>query len=267
MFIIQSLREFIDNPMGKGSNALSSRHIIKEDLNRRFERLVKEKAIKLEIYKDTISYYFHFIIPSESKRQNTYDVVLKFMVTEEEKHVLSDKNLNRYPVVFFSNSPSFTYTFAHSFRMYGLLVEELKTKYEKQVFDKLPITRNPGDIINYEKTIYFAARHLMLSPELMTKHYIDTKGKPFHLNAFKQKIRNTDQIQLEYQKEKRRVEKEKKKSTQTEQVTKRNSGTIDKTIGRAKYENSKGKISARSKIIPRSSTTSRKSSVKKITPR
>jgi hypothetical protein len=152
MFILQSIKDFVDNPMGKGSFAIPNRQLIKDDLNRRYDKLNQNKKIKVTVYKDGEDYYFHFLIPSETERLNTYDVVLQFTMGEDDFKF--DNFLNRYYVKFFSNCPSFTFTYAYAFNLYGMLIEHLGNKYDEQVLTDDPIVRNPGEIISYENEIH-----------------------------------------------------------------------------------------------------------------
>ena len=269
MFILQSLREFVDNPMGKGSNAIPSRHLIREDLNRRFEKMLgeKEKKVSLEIYRDRDSYYFHFKIPSESSlRKNNYDVVLHFFLDENTKDAQQDKNLNRYLVRFFSNSPGFTYTYAYAFNLHGLLIEGLSDKFKPIVLQNPPVTRNPGEIISYEKTTYFACIYLLQNNKYLSKMIINPIAKPLKWNEFQRKIRNTDQIELEIRKENQRVERE-KKAQKLEQERKSNS--LLKELARREEKKVRG-AKARSdirRITPKSKITPRNSSITKIKPK
>lgn len=267
MFILQNIREFIDNPMGKGSTAIPSRHLIKEDLNRRFEELInnnKDKKIELTIYRDGDEYYFHFLIPSESKeRRNTYDVVLYFTLGEDGKDFASDKNLNRYFVKFFSNSPGFIYTYAYAFNLYGLLIESFANKYNKVVLEQPPVTRNPGEIISYEKTTYFACYYLLKNPKYLNKSTINLIAKPYKEEILNKKIRNEDKIKMEIAQEKRRVEREKKEEE------KKLKGLIrsDKRIEPRTHEIKKTKkVSPINKIKPKAKLTPKKSTINKIKP-
>lgn len=215
MFILQTLKEFIDNPMGKGSNAIPNRQLIKDDLNRRYEQLVRKKKINVDIYKDSDEYYFHFKIPSESERNNSYDVVLHFTMDKDDFR--SDKNLDRYYVKFFSNSPSFTYTYGFVFNLYGLLVEDLMSKYDDRVLNEDPSTRNPGEIISYEKSIYFACYHLMQNRHYMNKIILQTLAKPYTKRIILANVRTDEQIQMEIKKENNRIKEEKEKEKRKEQ--------------------------------------------------
>jgi hypothetical protein len=274
VFILQTLQEFINNPMGKGSNAIPSRQLIKDDLDRRFNSLFhnneKQKKIDLDVYKDKNEYYFHFKIPSEGKdRQNTYDVVFHFTVGDQ-KELANDKDLRRYFVKFFSNSPSFTYTYAYAFNLYGLFVEGLADKFRPETFNNPPVTRNPGEIISYEKTIYFAAHYLLLESKNLNKMSIDAIAKPFKEEVLLKKVRNTDKIALEIKQDEQRVRRDKEKESKTgrEETKRSNSqrGTVsskEKIGGQSKIQ----KIQAKEKITPRAKITPRKSSITKIKPR
>lgn len=215
MFIRQTLFDFMDNPMGRGSNALSSRKLIQSDLNSRFDVILKNKKIDFVIYrlKDLSRIYFHFKIPSEKlTRDNTYDVVLCFSVPEDDASRIKDSSIKRYEMTFFSNSPSFTYTYAYASNLYGLLIPELASKYEKIVLKSPPITRNPAEVINYEKTTYFAMRYLVLNANLLQKTIIEGNSKIFNENQFKTTIRTTAKVETEIKIAKRKEESDRKKT-------------------------------------------------------
>lgn len=254
--------------MGKGSNAIPSRQLIRHDLDQRYKKMMVEnkKKIQLTIYQDKIDYYFHFKIPSESnRRENTYDVVLKFMIDDDIKEVVNDKNLNRYYLQFFSNSPSFTYTFAYAFNFHDMLIQTLAKKYEPPVLKQLPLTRNPAEIISYEKTIYFACHYLLHDKRYLDKEFIKRLAKPFNEMTLSRVVRNTDQIKLEIKKEDNRIKKEKEEEKKqqdrsnshkprgTQLQTKKTSPSMSRN--KLTSRNSKGKIVAKkpsvSKIKPR----------------
>lgn len=205
MFLPQTLKEFLDNPMGKGSTAISNRKLITEDLKRRYYELIKKKKITIFPYKDGDEYYFHFKIPSESERENNYDVVLRFTMLED--NFKYDNFLNRYYLQFFSNSPSFTYTFAYVFNDYQLLIPLLSNKYKDIVLSNNPLVKNPGEIINYEKSIFFACFYLTENSKYLNKMLLNPSCKPFIGSHFIKTIRNTDTIDLEIKKENNRLTK------------------------------------------------------------
>lgn len=265
MFIRQNIGDFIDNPMGRGSNAIPSRQLIKEDLNNRLQKILdnKDKEITFKVYKGKDDYYLHFLIPSESKRKNTYDVVLRFFLDDETKQFKDDSTVRKYHVQFFSNSPGFVYTFGHAFALHGLFIESLSDKYDEEVFNRMPVTRNPGEIVSYEKTTYFAMRYLLNNIKYLGKSYLDSVAKKFDEAEFKKSIRNTDRIQVEIKEEQRRVEREEKE--EKEKSSKKNSPKPprreeNKFTG-SRSNGSKQKITGKPKIV------GKKSSKPKIRPR
>jgi hypothetical protein len=230
MYPLPTLKEFLDNPMGKGSTAIMNRQLIKDSLIKRYNTLKrnKEKKFDITVYKDGDEYYFHLIIPSESERTNTYDVVLHFNM-DEETDLKYDNFLNRYYIKFFSNCPSFTYTFAQTFHQYGFSIDSLSNKFKDVVLDNEPIIRNPGQIVSFEKSLYFACLHIQESYILKNKMYINQLAKPFDAKVLNDNVRTTDTIEMEIKKT-ANVVKEKKKDN----APPKKEGLIKRTINAGK---------------------------------
>lgn len=257
MEILQNLSDFLSNPMGKGSTAIMQKQLILNDYKLRLEMLIKTKTIETNIYKDKDSYFIHVILPSESKRDNTYDVVLQFIPTEPNQK--ADRTLNRYGVKFFSNCPSFTFTFAHVFNQEGMMVDLLSDKYDKIVLEKKSEIRNPSQIISYEKSITLTSVYIDQDHQLMSKLFLDSRAK-LNISELRKKVRNTDQIKLEIsladkevKKQQKKEELESKKTNDT--VTK--SDKTNKITGPTKTKSTKNTINklipkkAKSKTMPR----------------
>ena len=211
MFLQQTIDEYIDNPMGKGSTAIANRNLIKTDLNQRYFKLIdKHKDFKTKRIKVGEDYYFHVMIPSESERENTYDVVIKF--TSLDNNTFSkDLTLNRYYMSVFSNCPSFVYTYAYVYNKYQMLINDLKDKYDEIVLASNPVVKNPGEIINYDKSIYFACKYLQEHKSMMAKGTY-SHSTPAVLKAyFKKEIRLSSIIMREINKENARLHEEKQK--------------------------------------------------------
>jgi len=209
MYMAQNLKAFIKNPAGPGSTAQGNIQIIRDDLNRRFLKLVKEKPITLDVYRDKDEYYFHFKIPSETERTNTYDVVLHFTMGEDDFKY--DNFINNYYMIFFSNSPNFVYTFAYTYNEYGLLIPHLANKYKDIVLDQNPLVRNPGEVVNYDKSIYFACHYIEENRKYLNKMHLNSIAKPFDVKKFNELIRPTDRIDIDIKKEDKRLRDEKRK--------------------------------------------------------
>ena len=261
MYPLPTLKEFLDNPMGKGSTAIMNKQLIKDSLIKRYETLKKNKGKKFDItiYKDDDEYYFHIIIPSESERSNTYDVVLYFTF-EDDKEFKYDNFLNRYYIKFFSNCPSFTYTFAQTFQQYGFLIDSLSNKFKDVVLDNEPVIRNPGQIISFEKSLYYACLYIQESYILKNKMYLNQMSQPFNANILNDKVRTTDTIELEVKKTNNAL-KEKKKNDESELVKKKES--IIKRVVNAGKEKLTGKSNINT-ITPKKKIGARRLGQKKI---
>lgn len=257
MYEMQTLKEFLDNPMGKGSTAIPSRQLIKDDLDKRFKKLKKDKKIEFTVFTLRDEYYFHFLIPSESERENKYDVVIKFCKTE--KMMKYDNFLNRYKLQFFSNCPSFTFTYAHTFMKLKILVPFLTNKFTDEIINGKAVTRNPNDIVSFEKSLYFACKYIEEDVKLMNKMYLNTVAKKLDIEEFSKQIRTSDKILLEIKSEQHRIANEKKKDERAKE------DEIRRTSRNAIRDERKIKSSIR-KIKPapkREKITARKSSIKK----
>lgn len=215
----QTLSEYLDNPMGKGSTAIGNRQLIKDNLNNRYAQLLqRHKSFKFTVYRDDDEYYFHFLIPSETKRENTYDVVIHF--TMDDENLKYNNYLYSYCLNFFSNCPSFTYTYAYVYYDYELLIPFLKDKYNSIVLKDNPVTRNPGEIISFEKSLYFACKYLQEHRHLLNKMNINPIAKKLNRKQLSDEIRNTDTIDIEIKKEESRLTKEKEEQEKTSKRSK-----------------------------------------------
>lgn len=231
MFLPQTLEEYLDNPMGKGSTAIANRKLIKSDLDARFDKLLaKHKSFKHFHYHDSENFYIHVKIPSESERNNEYDVVIQFTPTEDE--VKNDLTLNRYTIKVFSNCPSFTYTYAYVYADCGLMIEFLKDKYEDVVLDDNPIFKNPGEVINFEKSVYFACKFIKANKHFLNKLSLAAISKQLVIERFKKTIKSADAIRLEIKKENNRLAAEKDKATQRD--TRKRPDNTGKVSGKPK---------------------------------
>lgn len=244
----QTLKEFMNNPMGKGSSVIINKQLIIDDLDRRYKELIKKhKDLDYSIYKDKNDYYFHFKIPSESERANTYDIVIQF--TELTENFKYDNFLHRYYIKFFSNCPSFTYTYAYVCNKNKILVKFLKNKYSSDILLHEPKVRNPGGVMGYEKSIYFACKYLDSNRNLLNKMNINTKAIPLNIPQMSSVIRDMHKVDTEIKKENVRLSNEKKDARVL------NTSNRNKTIGTKSPKHRKlqsfNTVKPKSKIKPK----------------
>lgn len=211
------IKEYIDNPMGRGDAALGiNRLTLKGILTEKYQRLTAKKKIKAYCYTGTKKgqYTIHLVIPSETERDNTYDVVFEF--TPGTKEMQDAKTLNDYSVRVFANSPSFAYTFAYVYKKHDLLIDFLAKKLGKQFVKIAPDVRNRYQIVNYEKYIFFGAMYVIDSG-LLAKKTLDGKAVAMSPLTFPAKVRTLEQIMKEYDVAEAKIRKQKKKEKVAQQ--------------------------------------------------
>ena len=243
------LQDFMKNPQGKGAN-MPGRDMLLANLDYRFERM--RDKIKMNIYTDKQVVYYHIIIPTEAEdRTNDYDVLIKFKPSDPA--CLIDKSYKHYFVEFFSNCPSFTYTYAYVAKLNGYLIPELFNKYEEITLSNPPTSRNPGVVFGYEKSIYYASKYILSDKQFMLKSYTKTYGQKLTPNIL-ESIRNTSVIEEEIKRSKN-VEREKR--LQEKRPKKERS---DQTI------TSHSNVKRKSNVNVIKKTQPKKSAIKKVKP-
>lgn len=252
-----TLKDFKNNPFGKGVTAFNNSSV-KQSLEKRYDDLYKAgKKIKVPgayLYKG--DYYIHLLIPSESERPNDYDVVVRL----RKDGILNTSHfLTTSTVQFFSNCPSFTYSFAWVYKKYGLLIPELIKKIDNIDFKKEPEVRNPYGVVNYDKSIFFACHFLLNNIRYLNKAHLDALSRNTKITDLYDKIRLCSKIEFEIKKEteimrhKKEMEK-KRESTISKRETNRHTKSSGVGLIRA-HKSTKTKITAKKgskrKIQPR----------------
>lgn len=190
-----TIKEYIENPMGKGDATLGqNRKVIVSTLTEKYEKLTDHKEIKMKCYIASIAipnkYYIHLIIPTETERDNTYDVIFEF--TKD-----LGKPMVNWDVRVFSNSPSFAYTFAYVYLKNDLMIKSLAKKLGKEFVKIEPNVRNRYKIVSYEKYIFFGAKYILDSKILNDGQFMK-KAMPYTTTTYPGKCRTLEQIMKEY---------------------------------------------------------------------
>ena len=148
----QTMEEFLKKPFGNSSD------IAEKKYEPKFKKLEGKIKVKGYLPGDKFT-LIHIAIPSESRENYFYDVVIQFFTDSED--VAKEKNYENYYMKFFSNSPSFIYTYAALYHLNGYLIDILLYKLDQAYATKLPIVRNPGMKLFYDSSIYMACRYLV----------------------------------------------------------------------------------------------------------
>ena len=223
--------QFVDNPLGKNSAVLTiaARQSIMDSYSKKWDViLLRENGnINHFFYKDDKhnAYYAHFKIPSETVKKFYYDVVIKF--TADSKVGEGGKDLFKYAVQFYSNDPSFVYTYAYVFNKNDMFIRELSDKMSKEALKKSPNIKNPHQNTGYVKTIVFAYLY-MKSKKLNDKTRFLASAATYergHLSGnienADDKIRNRQERNIESE-----IKEEKKKPEKVDKNTKNKSSGL-----------------------------------------
>lgn len=249
--------EFMKNPMGKGA-VIPGKDQLLMVLDYRLKLLKEKKGIQIKIYEGEKDVYYHVFIPSENEyRDVTYDVIIKFKQTEKNEKF--DQSYRQYQIEFFSNCPSFTYGYAYVANLNGYLIKELANKYESVVLERPPVSKNPGLIFTYEKSIYFACKYIMENKHMLLKSYVKTYSEKLTKNTFKE-IKHMNLIEEEYKRadkiarEKKREAKlrldKKTKKLRDEYLEKRENNKQPSSGGVNTVKKTKAKKPVNNKITP-----------------
>ena len=173
-----SIRQFTENPSGKGSAFLAKRAMIKQGLNATYVKLLnhyRRAFYAVPYVLDDGRYLYHVKVPSEMYNINriSYDVLIEFAADSTGKR-LAMRNAK-----FFSNSPSFIFTYAYVFNAKQILIDDFKSALPNQCLTQAPVIRNPIESMGYEKSLYVACRYLQDSYALSEK-YIVKFGKKYN---------------------------------------------------------------------------------------
>lgn len=223
------LQQFIEAPAGKGDSS-TNRTVLRSQLDEKYYNLMKtpNKSIRAFFYKTAKGdkYYIHLVIPTETERTNSYDVVFCF-TDPDGTHKLSPSIIN-YDIQVFCNAPSFAYTFARVYADNNMLIRELASKYHKDILGKTPDTRNRYGIINYDKYTYFGAKYLQES-RMLNKATLALRSVTYSKFTMTSRVRDLETIMTEYKQAERKL-KNKKKDLKKKQEKEREKA-LDRVVG------------------------------------
>ena len=251
--------KYIDNP--SGGSVFTNRNMYKEMYQKKFDKvLLRENgSIKYQLFtaNDGIdSHYVYLKIPSEVVPEFYYDVVIHLFT--KNNTYKNEASLRRYTVEFYSNDPSFVYTFAHSFNKNGLFISDLSSKMSKQALRQKATIRNPKDDVWYVKSLFFAYL-AMEKYNLFSKPIYDTNAKPYRKKELLRNITQAETKVAARQEAAEKLEKEKKKELEKQKKEKQASRNINVSTKKSTVSN----ISKTSKVskISRTSNISKKSKI------
>lgn len=160
-----TFNQYIQNPMGIANSVISQREMYRKLYNEKFDKIIVRETGKLNnmenhLYKDGNRYIAYLKIPSEVVPEFYYDVVIEFTEPKTKDKDLKKKivgnSLDDYYVRFYSNDPSFVFTFCHAFVKNDMFFKEFSNKMSNKALKNRAVEKNPHDITGYVKSLYFA---------------------------------------------------------------------------------------------------------------
>ncbi len=174
-----SISQMIQNPTGKHSAFFASRARVKAQLDVIFIKNLRK--FRREFYAvpyvddKTHDIVYYVSIPSETFYLNKirWDCVIEIKYD-------SSKSLENRDAKFYTNSPSFIYTYAYVFNQQGLIPDFIKVKMPPECLTVRPEVRNPIEARGFDKILYQALKYLTVGG-CLTDAYIDKYKQRWNL--------------------------------------------------------------------------------------
>jgi hypothetical protein len=242
--------EYIQNPAGKANAVYSNRDVYRSLYRGKLNNVILRENGKfdLTLYKGTDRHVIHLKVPSEPIPKFYYDTVVEFKNN-------GSKKLNTMEVRFYSNDPSFCYTFAYVFNKHKLFIDELKSVMPNDFLKVKAEEKNPQNIVGYVKSLYFAYLYMSdkgLFDDSMwsTAQKLDYKKLAKDIMPADQKIQARQEAQNDIDK-KSRVAKAKASNTrETPSERTSNSGRLTPLVRTTKTVGTVGKTKKSTIIKP-----------------
>lgn len=263
----RTYKEYIQNPMGSKNYVVSHKDMYRKMYSEKWDaiKLRENGKITYTQMMTKTDFFVYIKIPSEVVPKFYYDVVVRFFPPKGNNVVSMEPNLNNYCVQFFSNDPSFVFTFAHAFKKNDLFIDDLAPRMNKESLKSVAKERNPQDQIGYVKSLYFAYLELealglfkkgSYSPSTMK--YDKKKLLSFIMDANEKIADRQQQGQKLAQKERREKARHKHQQSNTASNSRKSNIGNDSKIIKPSTHSAQGPHgSVRSKITGKSKITGR----------
>ena len=170
-----TFHDYIQNPMGRENAVISNRVMYRNLYQEKLDKILVREAGKIDIkaYHVGKRYICYLKIPSEVIDKFYYDVLIEFRPPKK----ITGNDLKEYLVRFYSNDPSFVYTFTHAFVKNDLFFKDFENKMSKKAIKERGKEKNPADQVGYVKSIYFAYLIMSKRGYFSKTKYVDKYSK------------------------------------------------------------------------------------------
>lgn len=183
--------DYISNPMGRKNAVMSNREMYRNMYAEKLDKILIRENGKIDytLYADKDRYLIHFKIPSEVVPKFYYDTVVEFVPNGPKSMATTIKD---YDVKFYSNDPSFVYTFAHAFIKNDIFIRDLLPRMSKEAVKRVATEKNPSNEVGYVKSIYFAYI-LMVRNSLFDKLKFKAFGQKYNRKRLLENITHAEE--------------------------------------------------------------------------
>lgn len=208
--------QYTENPFGKANGVFTHRQMYKNMYTEKFNKINLREAGKITYHcyneESTGRYFIYVKMPSEVVKNFYYDTVIEFYPSSKTSSL--DASLNNYYVRFYSNDPSFVYTYAYAFNKHDCFIKELAPKMSKRALTDKALEKNPNNLVGYVKSIYFTFI-FMKSKNLFYKTRFMMDAQPINFKNLLSMIEHADK-KIADREEKGKIQKEKDKKQKQE---------------------------------------------------
>jgi hypothetical protein len=184
--------QYISNPMGIKNAVYSNRDVYRNLYTEKLDKILVREAgrVKYDLYISKDGRYFvHMKVPSEVIEKFYYDTVIEFYTNDNA--VKLTRTLSNYFVKFYSNDPSFVFTFAHAMLSNDMFVRDLVPRMSKEAVKNIASEKNPKNEIGYVKSIYFTYL-LMKNYNLFSKITYETTSNSYNRKDLLDNVEHAD---------------------------------------------------------------------------
>lgn len=233
--------QYIANPMGIKNSVFSGREMYRGLYSEKLDKvLVREVGkIKHRLFRNKDEFFVFLKIPSELIEKFYYDVVVQFYT--DDTSIKMSRSLKDYNVKFYSNDPSFVFTFAHAMITNEMFIKDLVPVMSKDAVKHTAKEKNPKNEVGYVKSLYFAYL-IMKNYSLFDKVNYETYGEKYDKKELLKDITHAD------------IKIEARQLAQSELSKKNKVNKVKQNVDNTTSSTSVNKFSSTSKGIKKTST-------------
>lgn len=236
--ISHTFSSFLANPTGMAGDASRNSRLVVNGYEIILSRLIASKSYNFNpnVYFDRPDnkIYMHIKIPSSSVLNFYYDAVICFDTSRIGNHT----SLQNAPIKFYTNSPSFIFTYANSFLKSKLIIDSLIKRLPHEV-SEIAHVRNPDSHVGFEKILTLAMLYIqhmgLLNSAVALK--FEFKGSK---ESFFERIESYELKKREY---------DNKKKLQPNAKTKKTTNIDDTKNIKKRRANSRGLLKYKKRVI------------------